>query len=83
MAEQYTIIRTSRYGHQAAKIRQLGTLMKKDVKRKDDVISACNEMASKDFAAKNEIVIYDVVHNNEMGESNIIHTVEIDGGESV
>jgi hypothetical protein len=32
MAEQYTIIRTSRYGHQAAKIRQLGTLMKKDVK---------------------------------------------------
>jgi hypothetical protein len=39
--------------------------------------------ASKDFAAKNEIVIYDVVHNNEMGESNIIHTVEIDGGESV
>ena len=83
MSEKYTIIRTSRYGHHGARVRQMGTMMRNDVKRTDDIVKICNDLASKDFAATNEVVIYDVVHNNEMGESNIIHTIEIEGKKSV
>ena len=77
MAEKYTIMRTSRYGHHGAQIKQVYSVMRRDVKRQDDVISTCNQLASADAPIVNETIIYDVYYNRENGESDIIHTVEM------
>lgn len=77
MSEKYTIMRTSRYGHQGSQIKQVYSIMRRDVKRQDDVISTCNQLASNDSPIVNETIIYDVYYNRENGDSDIIHTIEM------
>lgn len=84
MAEKYTIIRTSRYGNVGeANIRQLASVMRRDIKRLDDLVRVCNEAAEKEKAATNEVIIYDLYHVKEDGESNIVHTIEVEGKKSI
>lgn len=84
MAEKYTIMKTSRYGNMGeANIKHIGTIMRKDVKRQDDVIRAVNESAAKEKPTQNEVIIYDLYLVKDNGDSNIIHSIEIEGKKSL
>lgn len=83
MSERYSVMRTSRYGNQGANVQQLYSVMRRDVKRTDDVIRVATDMANRDKPAVNETIFYDVVLINDMGEQETIRSIEVEGKKSI
>jgi len=83
MPERYSVMRTSRYGNQGANVQQLYSVMRRDIKRTDDVIRVATDMANKDKPATNETIFYDVVLINDMGEQETIKSIEVEGKKSI
>ena len=76
-------MRTSRYGHEGASVMQVYSAMRRDIKRTDDIVRICSEMANREKATLNETIIYDVYKVQESGDSDIIHTIEVEGKKSI
>jgi hypothetical protein len=83
MAEKYSIMRTQRWGHGNSTCKHMLSVMRSSVKKQDDIIRTCNEMISNDTPVPNETITYDLYLNRENGDSNIIHSVERDGGKAI